>query len=163
MRFFRRQSKRDASKDYLNRMVIGLGAGLVKAREFIINEDFGPQGTMDVLATWMGQEIGKEMLERKLLTSSSANEEIIEVLLNELNFADEISTNFTEDEAQIIVKECLICPRRIGNYDLEGYTSCPVGGIIRGVINSVSGKSPQLTSIDYKPEEECEVKINLKD
>jgi hypothetical protein len=84
-------------------------------------------------------------------------------MLNELSFSDEISTNFTADEAQIIVKKCLICPRRVGNYDLEGYTSCPVGGLIRGVINSVSGKSPQLTSIDYQPAEECEVKINLKE
>ncbi|MCG3219092.1 MAG: hypothetical protein KAR35_08810 [Candidatus Heimdallarchaeota archaeon] len=163
MRFFRRQSKRDASKDYLNRMVIGLGAGLVKARAFIINEDFGPQGTMDVLATWMGQEIGKEMLDRNILTSNSTYEEIIEKMLNELNLADEISTQFTNDEARIVVKECLICPRRVGNYDLEGYTSCPVGGLIRGVINSISGKSPQLTSIDYNPAEECEVKINLQE
>jgi len=47
-KFFRRK---DLNRNYLNRMVIGLGVGLVKSRTHILNSDFGPQGSMDVLAT----------------------------------------------------------------------------------------------------------------
>ena len=64
-------------------MAIGLGAGLVKARDAILNPDFGPQGAMDVLSTWMGQELAKELLNQKIITPTSTPEEVLEKLLEE--------------------------------------------------------------------------------
>jgi hypothetical protein len=158
MRFFR---KKDSGKNYLNRAVIGLGAGLVKARGHVLNPEFGPQGTMDVLATWMGQEIAKEMLAQKKITAQTSKNEIIEKLLDEVRIAEDITVDFKENGANITVQKCLICPRRVGGYDLEGHTACPVGGLVRGAINLVSGKSPQISRIKLRPAEICQIEFEL--
>jgi hypothetical protein len=158
MRFFRRK---DPGRNYLNRAVIGLGVGLVKARSHVLNPEFGPQGTMDVLATWMGQEIAKEMLAQKKITTQSDKNEVIEKLLDEVRIAEDITVDFKENNANITVQKCLICPRRVGGYDLEGHTACPVGGLVRGAINLVSGKSPQISRIKLRPAEICQIEFNL--
>ena len=137
MRFFRRK---DTRRNYLNRMVIGLGAGLVKARTHILNSDFGPQGSMDVLATWMGVELAKELLNQKKISSLSTKKELIEKFLDEVRIAEDLSVAFENSTAHISVQNCLICPRRVGGYDLEGHTSCPVGGLVRGALNLITGK-----------------------
>ncbi|MEM2145460.1 MAG: hypothetical protein QW279_08860 [Candidatus Jordarchaeaceae archaeon] len=158
MRFFRRK---DISKNYLNRAVIGLGVGLVKARDHILNSDFGPQGAMDILATWMGQEIAKEMLFQKKITTQSSKSEVIEKLLDEVRIAEDLTVDFKDNIANITVQKCLICPRRIGGYDLEGHTACPVGGLVRGALNLVTGKSPQITRIRLRPAEICQIEFEL--
>jgi hypothetical protein len=157
-RFFR---KKDLSRNYLNRMVIGLGVGLVKARKHILTSDFGPQGSMDVLATWMGQEIAKELLTQKKISTKSSKSEVIERVLDEVRIAEDLEVSFEDSLAHISVQKCLICPRRIGGYDLEGHTACPVGGIIRGAINLVTGKSPQVSRINLRPAEVCQIDFEL--
>ncbi len=161
MSFFRFRRKRDPARNYLNKMAIGLGAGLVYARDAILNPDFGPQGAMDVLATWMGQEIAKELLAQKVITPTSSAEEVLEKLLEEVQIAEDLSIEMEEDVAHVVVQNCLICPRRVGGYDLEGHTSCPVGGLVRGAIGLVSGKTPQLSKIDLKTGEICKTDFQL--
>jgi hypothetical protein len=161
MSFFRFRRKKDPARNYLNKMAIGLGAGLVHARDAILNPDFGPQGAMDVLATWMGQEIAKELLAQKVITPTSSAEEVLEKLLEEVRIAEDLSIDMEGDVAHVVVQNCLICPRKVGGYDLEGYTSCPVGGLVRGAIGIVSGKTPELSKIDLKTGEICKTDFTL--
>ena len=161
MSFFRFRRKKDPARNYLNKMAIGLGAGLVYARDAILNPDFGPQGAMDVLATWMGQEIAKELLSQKVITPTSSAEEVLEKLLEEIRIAEDLSIEMEDDIAHVVVQNCLICPRRVGGYDLEGNTACPVGGLVRGAIGLVSGKTPQLSKIDLKTGEICKTDFQL--
>ncbi len=161
MSFFRFRRKKDPARNYLNKMAIGLGAGLVYARDAILNPDFGPQGAMDVLSTWMGQEIAKELLAQKVITPTSSAEEVLEKLLEEVQIAEDLSIEMEGDIAHVVVQNCLICPRRVGGYDLEGHTSCPVGGLVRGAIGLVSGKTPQLSKIDLKTGEICKTDFQL--
>ena len=161
MSFFRFRRKKDPARNYLNKMAIGLGAGLVYARDAILNPDFGPQGAMDVLATWMGQEIAKELLAQKVINATSSSEEVLEKLLEEVRIAEDLSIDMDGDVAHVVVQNCLICPRRVGGYDLEGNTACPVGGLVRGAIGLVSGKTPQLSKIDLKTGEICKTDFTL--
>ena len=161
MSFFRFRRRKDPARNYLNKMAIGLGAGLVKARDAILNPDFGPQGAMDVLATWMGQEIAKELLTQKKISPSSSSEEVLEKLMEEVRIAEDLSIDFDGEVAHISVQNCLICPRRVGGYDLEGHTACPVGGIVRGAVGLIKGKTPQLSRIDLKTGELCKVDFTL--
>lgn len=158
MRFLKRK---DSGRNYLNRAIIGLGVGLVKARNHVLNPEFGPQGTMDVLAAWIGQEIAKEMLAQKKITAQSSKIEVIEKLLDEVQIAEDITVDFKENSAHITVQKCLICPRRVGGYDLEGHTVCPVGGLVRGAINLITGKSPQISRIKFRPTEICQIDFDL--
>lgn len=162
MSFFAFRRKKDPSRNYMNRMVIGLGAGLVKARDAILNPDFGPQGAMDILATWMGQELAKELLNQKVITATSKPEVVLEKLMEELRIAEDLSIEMDGDTAHVVVQNCLVCPRRVGGYDLEGHTSCPVGGLVRGAIGLVSGKTPQLDLVDLKTGEICKTDFTLK-
>ena len=161
MSFFRFRRKKDPARNYLNKMAIGLGAGLVYARDAILNPDFGPQGAMDVLATWMGQEIAKELLTQRVITPTSSAEEVLEKLLEEVRIAEDLSIEMTGDVAHVVVQNCLICPRRVGGYDLEGNTACPVGGLVRGAVGLVSGTTPQLSKIDLKTGEICKTDFTL--
>ncbi len=159
MRFLRRK---DPSKNYLNKMAIGLGAGLVKAREVILHPDFDPQSAMDILATWMGQEIAKELLAQKVISPTDDMKTVLEKLLEEVRIAEDLTIDFDGEISHITVQNCLICPRKVGGYDLEGTTACPVGGIVRGAVGLISGKQPQLDSIDLKTGEICKVDFVLK-
>ena len=59
-------------------MVIGLGAGIVKARDVLLNEELvDPQAAMDILGTWMGQELAKELLAQKLISPSERSEVLL--------------------------------------------------------------------------------------
>jgi len=161
---FRFRRRKDPSRSYLNKMVIGLGAGIVKARDVLLNQELvDPQAAMDLLATWMGQELAKELLTQKVIKPNESSETLMEKLLNEVQIAEDLSVDFDGSTAHITVQNCLICPRRVGGYDLEGYTACPVGGIVRGAIGFVSGKTPQLNRIDLKTGELCKVDFSLTD
>ncbi len=158
LRFFRRKGPRT---NYLNRAVIGLGVGLVKSRNYLLHPEIDPQATMDVLATWMGHEIAKEMLAQKKITPQSGKNKVLEKLLDEARIAEDLTVTFKENKAHITVQKCLICPRRIGGYDLEGLTACPVGGMVRGALNLVTGRSPQITRIDLSTAEFCQFHLEI--
>jgi hypothetical protein len=156
-RFF---SRKDPGKDYLNKVVIGLGVGLVKSRK-LLNLSFGPQGAMDVLSVWIGQEIAKELLRQKKIRVNISEQELIEKLLEEIRMAEELSFETEDGKSIITIQNCLICPKRVGGYDLEGETACPVGGIIMGAITFVKGESPSLPNINLKPGEYCRISLDL--
>ena len=157
-RFF---SRRDPSKNYLNKAIIGLGAGLVKSRK-ILNLSFGPQGAMDILSIWIGQELAKELLAQKKIKIGSSEQEVISKLLDEIRLAEDLSFEDVEGKSTVTIQNCLICPKRVGGYDLEGETACPVGGIIMGALTYVKGESPSLPNINLKPGEFCRISLDIE-
>jgi hypothetical protein len=109
----------------------------------------------------MGQEIAKELLNQKIITPTSTPEEVLEKMLEEVRIAEDLSVEMDGDTAHVVVQNCLICPRKVGGYDLEGTTACPVGGLVRGAIGLVSGKTPQLSKIDLKTGEICKTDFKI--
>ncbi len=156
-RFF---SRKDPSKNYLNKAIIGLGAGLVKSRK-ILNLSFGPQGAMDILSIWIGQELAKELLAQKKIKVGISEQELIAKLLDEIQLAEELTFENVDGKSSVTIQNCLICPKRVGGYDLEGETACPVGGILMGALTYVKGESPSLPNINLKPGEFCKISLDV--
>ena len=156
-RFFQR---RDPSKNYLNKAIIGLGAGLVKSRN-ILNLSFGPQGAMDILSIWIGQELAKELLAQKKIKIGSSEQDVISKLLDEMRLAEDLTYEDVDGKSSVTIQNCLICPKRVGGYDLEGETACPVGGILMGALTYVKGESPSLPNINLKPGEFCKISLDV--
>ncbi|MHA1772456.1 MAG: hypothetical protein ACTSYL_12845 [Candidatus Thorarchaeota archaeon] len=138
-----------------------MGVGLVKARDLLLNPDIDPQGAMDILGSWIGQEMGKEMLRQKIVSPRDPVEAILEKLMNVVQIAEDLEVYFEGDVAHVIVQDCQICPRRVGGYDLEGHTACPVGGVVRGAILTVTGKALQMSHIYLKTGDICKIDFKL--
>ncbi|MFX1572205.1 MAG: hypothetical protein ACFFB0_05615 [Promethearchaeota archaeon] len=157
--------KKDKSKDsnYLNRMIIGLGLGLVKSRDFILNKDFGvsPQDAMDSLSIWIGRELMKTMLENKIVSVKDSDERLINGLTSVINLAEELDVEVTDEQVKLVVQKCLICPKRIGGYDLEGNTACPVGGVLTGAISYARGIDPNITKNRLQTAEICHIEMDF--
>lgn len=161
MKIFRRKDKSDTA--YLNRMIIGLGHGLIKTRDFILNKDLGvsTQDAMDSLSIWIGREIMKAMLENKLVSIKDSDETLINALMGVINLADELDVEVSDDKVKLVVQKCLICPKRIGGYDLEGNTACPVGGILTGAISYARGIDPSVSKNRLQAAEICHIEMEL--
>ena len=158
---FSRMNKNE--KNFISKSMIGLGYGLVKSNDLILNKDFGitPQDAMDALSIWIGRELIKEMLEQKIVKITNDNEKIINSLLNLVNIAEELDVNVTDDNIGIVVQKCLICPKRIGGYDLGSYTACPVGGLITGALSYARGIEPRIVKNNLNIGEICHIDISL--
>ena len=162
MKIFKRKEKGQDSK-YLNRMIIGLGHGLIKTRDFILNKEFGvsTQDAMDSLSIWIGRELMKTMLENEVVTVKDDDERLINGLMGVINLADELDVDVSDDHVKLVVQKCLICPKRIGGYDLEGNTACPVGGILTGAISYARGIDPNVTKNRLQTAEICHIEMDL--
>ncbi|MFX1254127.1 MAG: hypothetical protein ACFFCZ_21115 [Promethearchaeota archaeon] len=159
MRFF---SRRDPERNYLNKAIIGLGVGLVRSKDLVLSSDFGPQGVMDILAVWIGQEIVKELIAQKKIKLGASERELIEKLLAEVRMAENLHVEFSDSTASVTIQNCLICPKRVGGYDLGQDTACPVGGILLGALKYFHGESPATPQIDLSPAQICRLKFNIK-
>ncbi|MCE7742268.1 MAG: hypothetical protein GOP50_07385 [Candidatus Heimdallarchaeota archaeon] len=156
-RFF---SRKDPAKNYLNKAIIGLGAGLVKSQK-ILNLSFGPQGAMDILSIWIGQELAKELLAQKKIKVGISDQDLISKLLDEIQLAEDLTFENVEGKSSVTIQNCLICPKKVGGYDLDGDTACPVGGILMGALTYVKGESPSLPNINLKPGELCKISLDV--
>ena len=158
---FRFMRRKDPDKNYINKAIIGLGVGLVRSKDLILKSEFGPQGAMDILGVWIGQELTKEMLNQKKISPNSTEEELVDKLLNEVQIAEDLTINHDGEEINVTIQNCLICPKRIGGYDLGGDTSCPVGGILLGAMSYLKGKTPKLPKVNLKPAELCNISLKI--
>ena len=158
---FRFMRRRDPEKNYINKAIIGLGVGLVRSKDLLLSPDFGPQGAMDVLGVWIGQELTKEMLNQKRITPDASEKELVDKLLNEVNIAEELTIKYEGDEINVTIQNCLICPKRVGGYDLGTDTACPVGGILLGAMSYLKGKTPKLPKVNLKPAELCNLSLKI--
>ncbi|NHK29988.1 MAG: hypothetical protein FK730_01465 [Asgard group archaeon] len=157
---FRFRRRRDPEKTFINKAIIGLGVGLVRSKDLLLSQDFGPQGAMDVLSVWIGRELVKEMLAQKAITPDINEQELVDKLLNNINLAEDLTIEHKGDNLNVRIQNCLICPKRVGGYDLGNDTACPVGGILLGAISYLKGESPSLPKVNLIPAELCN--INLK-
>jgi hypothetical protein len=144
-------------------MIIGLGHGLIKTRDFILNKELGvsTQDAMDSLSIWIGREIMKSMLESKLVSVRDSDESLINALMGVINLAEELDVEVNNDRVKLVVQKCLICPKRIGGYDLEGNTACPVGGILTGAISYARGIDPTVSKNRLQAAEICHIEMEL--
>ena len=158
----RRKREKEAS-EFMNKTIIGLGLGLVKNRDFILNKELGvsTQDAMDALGVWIGREIMKAMLDKKIVNVKDDDEALINALMNVINLADELEISVENDKCKVVVQKCLICPKRIGGYDLEGNTACPVGGILTGAISYARGIDPQVTKNRLNTGEICHIEMDF--
>lgn len=155
--------KKKNEKNFISKSMIGLGYGLVKTNELILNKEYGitPQDAMDVLSSWIGRELMKEMLDQKIVKITYDNETIINNLLNLINLAEELDVNVKDDNIAIIVQKCLICPKRVGGYDLGSFTACPVGGFITGALSYARGIEPKIVKNNLQTGQICHIDISL--
>ncbi len=162
MKFFNK-NKFTSEKNILNKMMIGLGYGLIKTKDILLNLDMGidTQDAMDVLSIWIGREIMKEMLDNKVVRINDSDRKIINELMNTINLAKELDLDIEGKDIKIVVQKCMICPKRIGGYDLEGNTACPVGGILTGAISYIRGIDPTITKKRLQTAEICHIEMDL--
>ena len=102
--------------EFLTKTIIGLGYSLIKTRDLILNKELGisTQDAMDALSLWIGRELMKDMLDKKIVKVTDSDEKLINGLTGILNIADELDMEVTEDKIKLVVQKCLICPKRIG-------------------------------------------------
>ncbi|MFX0076004.1 MAG: hypothetical protein ACFE96_11215 [Candidatus Hermodarchaeota archaeon] len=160
MKIFRRKDK-GFDSNYLNRMIIGLGHGLIKSRDFILNKEYGvsTQDAMDSLSIWIGRELMKTMLDKKVVSVKDSDERLVNGLMGVINLAEELDVEVTNEHVRLVVQKCLICPKRIGGYDLEGNTACPVGGVLTGAISYARGIDPNITKNRLQTAEICHIEM----
>jgi hypothetical protein len=154
--------KKKNEKNFISKSIIGLGYGLVKANELILNKDIGitPQDAMDALSIWIGRELMKEMLDQKIVRVTDDDEKLINKLLNLVNLAEELDVNVKDETIGIVVQKCLICPKRIGGYDLGPYTACPVGGFITGALSYARGIEPTIVKNNLQTGQICHINVS---
>jgi predicted ATP-grasp superfamily ATP-dependent carboligase len=71
-----------------------------------------------------------------------------------------IEFEWTEDGRDVEIRDCRICPKRVGHYEFPG-TACPWGGLLSGILGHVLNErytsTPRLT-----PAETCVVQLVRK-
>jgi hypothetical protein len=155
-------TKKKKEKNFMSKSIIGLGYGLVKTNDLILNKEFGitPQDAMDALSIWIGRELMKEMLDQKIVKVVDDDKKLINSLLNLINLAEELDVNVKDETISIVVQKCLICPKRIGGYDLGSYTACPVGGFITGALSYARGIEPTIVKNNLQTGQICHINVS---
>ena len=151
----------NSDPNFLNRVIIGFAYGLIKSRDLILRKNFGftPQDAMDFISIGIGREIVKELLAQKVVNKNDDDEKLIGKLTEIMNLAEELNIRKVNEKIQLVVQKCLICPKRIGGYDLEGFTACPIGGIIVGALTYVRGLYPEITKNKLEIAEICHIQL----
>ena len=135
--------------EYLHRTFMGLGAA--------IGELFGrsSQEQTNLFTSYVGNQIGKLLLEKGMATSDTPVKELIGIIADELEFGGEYEIVEEDGMVTITIKECNVCPKKVGGLAFET-TVCPVPGIVRGVIDVVKGTRGEGYA-KLKPGEECKI------
>ncbi|RLG58482.1 MAG: hypothetical protein DRN88_00650 [Candidatus Hydrothermarchaeota archaeon] len=140
--------------EFLHRLIIGFSAGIEKVM------GSGAQAATNIAGYYAGMELGKELLEREIISQEDSEEDIISRVLDTLNLAGNIELEKKEDKIEITVTECHICPKRVGKYPLQ-YTACPVGGMLTGLLDLVKGRKRQRLFMNLKGGEICNIEVRI--
>ncbi len=143
---------------YFSKSMIGVAVGLVRGQNLLLKDGMLPQQAMDILASWVGKEVGKELIKSQKVSSAMNDQELVAALLKETNLAEDIAVATDASGLKFSITKCNICPKRVGGYDLGGKTSCPVGGMLIGLFSSVRGEIP-MWSLQLKPAEKCDITV----
>lgn len=119
------------------------------------------RGGAQAVANMSGEFVGQELVryaERRQLSLQTWDD--IERFVTEAGLTDFIDYTRTEKGAEIVIRDCRICPKRVGHHDFPG-TACPWGGILVGLLEEVFGErftsTPRLT-----PGETCRIHLVRK-
>jgi len=128
---------------------MGLGAA--------IGELFGKssQEQTNLFTSYIGNQIGKLLLEKGVVTRDTPVKELIGTIADELEFGGEYEIVEDEGMVTLAIRECNVCPKKVGGPAFKT-TVCPVPGIVRGVIDVVKGTSGEGYA-KLKPGQECKI------
>ncbi len=143
---------------YFSKSMIGVAVGLVRGQSLLLKDGMLPQQAMDILASWVGKEIGKELIKSLRVSAAMTDQDLVAAILKETNLAQEIAVSTDASGQKFSISKCNICPKRVGGYDLGGKTSCPVGGMLIGLFSAVRGDIP-VWSLQLKPAEKCDITV----
>jgi hypothetical protein len=135
--------------DYLHRAFMGLGAATW--------ELFGrsSQEQTNLFTSYIGTQIGKLLLEKGLVVRDTPTKELIEILVDELEFGEEYELIEDDGSVTLVIKKCNVCPKKVGGPAFET-TVCPIPGIVRGAIDVVKGTRGEGYA-KLEPGVECEI------
>ena len=139
----------DNKIEYMHRTFMGLGAA--------IGELFGKssQEQTNLFTSYIGNQIGKLLLEKGMVTRDTPVKELIGTIADELEFGGDYEIVEDEGLVTLAIKECNVCPKKVGELAFKT-TVCPVPGIVRGVIDVVKGTSGEGYA-KLKPGGECKI------
>ena len=160
MKFFLKKTE-NSNPNFLNRIIIGFAYGLIKSRDIILRKNFGftPQDAMDFISIGIGKEVVKELLAQNIVDKNDDDKKLIGKLTEVMNLAEELDVRIVNEKIKLVVQKCLICPKRIGGYDLEGFTACPVGGIIIGALTHLRNLYPEIIKSKLEVAEICHIEL----
>ena len=108
--------------------------------------------------SWVvGKELGEEMKNKGVISSTMSYSELWDVLNKELDVDPSSTLEDKENKLIITIRDCHICPKKVGKYPLPA-TACPIGGIFKGLC-SVLEKEPK-TEPDLVPGQICKIVIH---
>ena len=139
----------DNKIEYLHRTFMGLGAA--------IGELFGKssQEQTNLFTSYIGNQIGKLLLEKGVVTRDTPVKELIGTIADELEFGGEYEIVEDDGMVTLAIRECNVCPKKVGGLAFKT-TVCPVPGIVRGVIDVVKGTSGEGYA-KLNPGKECKI------
>jgi hypothetical protein len=114
---------------------------------------------MDFISIGIGKEIVKELISQNIVTKDDDDKKLIGKLTEVMNLAEELDIRIVNEKIKLVVQKCLICPKRIGEYDLEGFTACPIGGIIIGALTHVRNSYPEIIKNKLEVAEICHIEL----
>jgi len=143
------ENSMDNKIEYLHRTFMGLGAA--------IGELFGKssQEQTNLFTSYIGNEIGKLLLENGMVTKDTPVKELIGIIADELEFGGEYEIVEDDGMVTLAIKKCNVCPKKVGGPAFNT-TVCPVPGIVRGAIDVVKGTSGEGYA-KLKPGQECKI------
>ena len=111
-------------------------------------------------ASLIGNYIGKELIKYaedygRMLNSLEA----VKNYLVDINFAEEVIFNDSKGEFSVRLKNCEICPKRIGGYEFEG-SACVFPGILSALVSHAVNKQFSLIP-KLEPADECKVTLSF--
>jgi len=135
-----------------NRVFIGFMVGLEKML------GRAAQATANIIGEYVGKELlryaedeGKEI----------RNLEDLRSLMVDLGLASEIKFQESdEDDIWVTIKDCGICPKRVGGYQFEG-TACPWPGFLRYMLEKFK-ENKYRVDVNVEPGETCTLTFRPK-
>ena len=112
----------------VNAMVIGY---MVGTREVI------GRGGAQAIANMAGEYAGQELVKfaRQQGQSIESIGDLVAYIRQE-GLANQVVFEEHQDELQVKIAECYICPKKVGHYQFDG-TACPWGGILTGALTYI--------------------------
>ena len=135
----------------LHRVLIGLTGAIGK---------MGPQSQIltNKIGFEIGLQVGAQLVEDGQLESTTPLPTVWERINGELGIDPAATITAGEGAvAEITLRDCHICPKKVGKYAIPG-TACPVGGLFHGVAHAADLLQRNL-ELNLTPGQVCKIVI----